>query len=341
MGSLTPLDVALLAPLGHGALPEWLPAAPLVLTVALLLDVLLDDPPHWFHPVRAMGACITWWERAARDVSCAPGWLRVCGVLLALSLPLGCWLLVKMLLAVLTMLSPWLALGAAVYLTYTCLSLAGLAGAVAVVRERLHRGDLAGARIAVGHIVGRDTGALDSGGVAAAAVESAAENASDGFIAPLCFLALGGPALGLAYKAINTADSMIGHRDERFCDFGFGAARLDDLCNWIPARLTCLLFGAAALLRGCHPLRALSTAWRDAPRHASPNAGWPEAAVAGALGIQLGGDALYDGQIHHRPVLGEGGGPGVVHVAMALHLLWLTGALGAAIALLAVAGRSW
>jgi len=307
--------------------------APAVLALAVALDLLLGDPPGWPHPVRLMGALITRWERATRRVSTRPGWLRASGVCMAVALPLLAWGATGGLLALAERVSPWLAFSVSVYLAYTCLSLAGLGRMVRQVGVSLAAGDLPGARARVAHIVGRDTAQLDVPGVAAAAVESAAENASDGFVAPLLFLALGGPALGLAYKAVNTADSMVGYRNERYRDFGWGPARLDDVANWVPARLTCLLLGAAAGLVGRNPLRALATAWRDARRHASPNAGWPEAAVAGALGVALGGEAHYGGQRHARPVLGSGEAPGAAHVAQAVRLLWIAGGLAAVLAI--------
>jgi adenosylcobinamide-phosphate synthase len=162
-------------------------------------------------------------------------------------------------------------------------------------------------RIAVSHIVGRDPQALDEAGVARAAIESLAESTSDGVIAPLFFLILGGlPGIAL-YKAVNTADSMIGHKTERHLQFGWAAARFDDLLNLIPARLTALLIvGAAFFVKGAHPETAWSTALADAKKHESPNAGWPEAAFAGALGFQLGGPRSYDGELVDLPSFGTG-----------------------------------
>lgn len=315
------------------------PAGPLVLALAVGLDLALGDPPGWPHPVRWMGAALAAGERAARGVRRGGSgrlFLRGAGVVLALALPLAAWGLTHAALGLAARVHPWLAVGVGAWLAYTCLSLKGLAGAAGGVGRHLAAGDLQSARAAVAHIVGRDCAALDAPGVAAAAVESAAENASDGVVAPLFYLALGGPALGLAYKAVNTADSMIGYRDPRYADLGWGAARLDDLANWLPARLTALLLTAAAALLG----HSAKGAWRvlraDARRHASPNAGWPEAAVAGALGVALGGPARYGGVVHARPVLGGGGGaPGADHVARAVRLLWLAGGMAAGLALLA------
>ncbi|MBI5136539.1 MAG: cobalamin biosynthesis protein CobD [Nitrospirae bacterium] len=305
-------------------------SAPLIVAAAVLLDVLLADPPAWPHPVRLMGAAIARCERFARPRLRSPQGFRAAGVVLAVALPAASYGVARIALAAAYGVAPWLGFGLAVYLAYACISLAGLGRAVAKVGAALAAHDLPGARAAVGHIVGRDTAALDDAQVAGAAVESAAENCSDGVIAPLFYLMLGGPALALAYKAVNTADSMIGYRDERYVHFGWAAARLDDVANWIPARLTALLLLIAALLTGAGARRGWVVALRDARRHASPNAGWPEAAVAGALGVALGGPAHYGGAPHPRPVLGgEGVEPAAEHVARALRLLWTAGLLGA------------
>ena len=169
---------------------------------------------------------------------------------------------------------------------------------VAAVASALEANDLAAGRAAVSHIVGRDTAELDEAGVARAAIESLAENFSDGVVAPVFWLAIAGLPGGALYKAINTADSMIGHRNKRYAAFGWAAARLDDLVNLPASRLAALiLIGAAALRRDeVAAVDAWRTVWLDAPRHRSPNAGYPEAAMAGALGLSLGGQRVYDGE---------------------------------------------
>jgi adenosylcobinamide-phosphate synthase len=283
-------------------------AGPGVIVLAVALDAALGDPPGWPHPVRLMGAAIAAYERAVRRRVSSPRGLRVAGAVLAVGLPVLTWLAATGLLALAAAVHPILGFALAVYLAYACLSLRGLADAVAGVGQRLAAGDLVGARAAVAHVVGRETARLEAPEIAAAAVESAAENTSDGVTAPLLCLALGGPALALAYKAVNTADSMVGYRNERYADFGRAAARLDDLANWVPARLTALLLVAAAALLGLSGSRAWRVARADASRHDSPNAGWPEAAVAGALGVALGGPATYHGAVRARAVLGVGGG---------------------------------
>lgn len=301
-----------------------------VIALAVALDAVLGDPPGWPHPVRWMGAAIDRFERFARGRCRTPRRLRAAGAVLAVGLPVATWLAASGLLALAAALHPILGLALGVCMAYTCLSLKGLGKAVGTVGRRLAAGDIEGARAAVALVVGRETARLEAREVAGAAVESAAENTSDGVTAPLLYLVLGGPALGLAYKAVNTADSMIGYRDARYADFGWAAARLDDLANWVPARLTCLLIAVAAALLGHSARGALRTARRDARRHASPNAGWPEAAMAGALGVALGGPATYAGVPVARPVLGgDGGAPTAAHVAQAVRLTWLAGGLAA------------
>lgn len=191
-------------------------------------------------------------------------------------------------------------------LASTFLAQKALGDAVRTVATALRR-SLPEGRAAVSHIVGRDPQSLDEAGVARAAIESLAESTSDAVVAPLFWLLLLGlPGIAL-YKAVNTADSMIGHKTERHLEFGWASARFDDLLNLIPARLTALLIaGASFFVKGAHPELAWSTALRDAKKHESPNAGWPEAAMAGALGFRLGGPRSYDGEVVELPSFGDG-----------------------------------
>jgi adenosylcobinamide-phosphate synthase len=178
---------------------------------------------------------------------------------------------------------------------------------VADVALTLTAGDVAAARVAVSHIVGRDTAALDAAGIARAAIESLAENFSDGIVAPVLWLAIAGLPGGALYKAINTADSMIGHRTSRHAAFGWAAARLDDLVNLPASRLSALLLiAAAAIARDASARAAWRAVWRDAARHRSPNAGYPEAAVAGALGLALAGPRVYGGVRVEDAIMGDG-----------------------------------
>ncbi|WP_196259375.1 adenosylcobinamide-phosphate synthase CbiB [Pelagibacterium limicola] len=183
----------------------------------------------------------------------------------------------------------------------------GLRDAVLNAATPLRGGDIAAAREAVSHIVGRDTAKLDQAEISRAAIETLAENASDGVVAPLFYLALFGLPGAALYKAINTADSMIGHRSERYAAFGWAAAKLDDLVNFVPARLTAgLLIVMAATVPGASATRSFEAVRRDAKGHASPNAGWPESAMAGALGFGLGGPRAYEGTVVDLPNMGHG-----------------------------------
>jgi adenosylcobinamide-phosphate synthase len=199
------------------------------------------------------------------------------------------------------------------------------------VLRPLVRDDLPAAREAVSKIVGRDTTPLTSSGVAAAAVESLAESFNDGIVAPAFWLAIGGLPGLFAYKALNTADSLIGHREPRWRAFGWAAARADDLTNLIPARLAGLLI----VLAGGGGLRVM---WNDAPRHASPNAGWTQAAMAGALGVELGGPASYEGVMHDRPLFGTGRRPDSTDLARAMQIYLEACALLWALALASAVG---
>ena len=203
---------------------------------------------------------------------------------------------------------------------------------VAAVAKALEADDLPVARIAVGKIVGRDTAELDASGVAAAAIESLAESFNDGIVAPAFWLALAGLPGLYAYKAVNTADSLIGHREPRWKDFGWAAARTDDVMNLAPARLAGVLIAAAG--EGGWKIML-----RDARHHASPNAGWPEAAMAGALGVRLGGPVDYDGAMTDRPVFGEGPPPTAADLRRALNIY--VRACGLLWAAVAIGGRIW
>jgi adenosylcobinamide-phosphate synthase len=276
----------------------------LLAPLALLIERVAGYPPGLFrlvgHPVTWMGALIGWLEaRLNRGEG-----RRLKGVVM-LVLLLGTCLAVSLLIVAATRRVPfgWVA---EAMLASSLLAQKELGRAVKRVADKLGL-SLPSGREAVSHIVGRDPEALDESGVAGAAIESLAESTSDGVVAPLFWLFVGGlPGIAL-YKAINTADSMVGHRDARYAQFGWASARLDDLVNWIPARLTALLVaGASFLTRRTDPEAAWSTALRDARKHASPNAGWPEAAFAGALGIALGGPRAYGGETHELPRFGDG-----------------------------------
>jgi adenosylcobinamide-phosphate synthase len=278
------------------------------LLLALALDALVGDPPWLYrripHPVAVIGGAITRLERYWLDLAQPPSGLRRRGLLLTLAI-VATSALAGLVLQWLCLQVPlgWLLLG---LLMSSLVAQRGLYEHVAAVAAGLCEG-LAQGRAAVAHIVGRDPEQLDAPAVARAAIESTAENFSDGVVAPLFWgVLLGLPGM-LAYKAINTADSTLRHRSSRYIDFGRFAARLDDLASWLPARLAALLILAAAcLLPGAMPLAGWRAMWRDAARHRSVNAGWPEAAMAGSLSLRLAGPRRYGGQMVEDAWMGDG-----------------------------------
>jgi adenosylcobinamide-phosphate synthase len=192
-------------------------------------------------------------------------------------------------------------------IAFYCLSARSLIDAAISVRKHLDTNDLPGAREALSMIVGRDTANLDESGIVCATVETVAENITDGIISPLFYLVIGGPVAAIAFKAVSTMDSMIGYKNERYQRFGTCAARMDDILNFIPARITAfLLIPLAAFITGKNWKNAFQTAKRDRLKHESPNSAHGEAAMAGALGIRLGGGAFYGGVFSSRPYLGDG-----------------------------------
>lgn len=272
------------------------------------------------HPVVGLGALIDGAERRLNRPERSPATRRISGLATVVATTGG---------AALAGLAASRLPGPAPVLAATLgLAQRSLYDHVAAVARALEIGDLPAARIAVGRIVGRDTAALDASGVAAAAIESLAESFNDGIVAPAFWLATAGLPGLYAYKAVNTADSLIGHREVRWKDFGWAAARTDDVMNLAPARLAGALIAMAA-----------GGGWRvmlrDARHHASPNAGWPEAAMAGALGVRLGGPVTYEGVMTDRPVFGEGPAPTALDLRRALRiqvracgLLWAAVAIG-------------
>lgn len=301
------MDVATLTAIVSGAPAALDPAV--VLMVALLLDAVIGDPAWLWrlvpHPVAALGGLIGRLDaklnrpqRPACDRVLRGAVVTAFVTLLAGAVGAG--------LHALFARAPYGMAGEALVVAIL-LAGRGLYDHVGRVAKALRRDGVAGGRRAIRHLVGRDPDALDRHGVARAAIESLAENFADGVLAPAFWYVLFGlPALA-AYKAINTLDSMIGYRTERHAAFGLTAARLDDAANYIPARLSGLAIClAAAVVPGCKPGRGLRVMWRDASKHASPNAGWPEAAMAGAMGVAVGGPYKYPGGVKKGAWIGDG-----------------------------------
>lgn len=275
---------------------------PLVLSCALVLDLLMGDPRWLPHPVVLIGRGIVALERSLRRFGLDG---RIGGICLLLGTVVPAAGAAWLLLMAAGRIHPLAGQAAAVFLSATCLASRSLHAESAVVARALLDGDLATARQRLSWIVGRDTDRLEQGDIWRALVETVAENTSDGVIAPLFWLAIAGPVGGMAYKAVSTLDSMVGYRNERYLRLGWASARMDDLLNFIPARLTALLMIVAAPLVGLSPVGAFRVARRDRLKHPSPNSGHPEAAAAGALGVQLGGAASYGGVPSWKEHLGD------------------------------------
>ncbi len=271
-----------------------------------VLDTLFGDPPWLPHPVVLMGKAISALEKRLRArMPQTPQGELLGGAVVAFTLPVGTFLLTSLVCLGAAKLSPWLGLAVQMFWCGQALAAKGLVQESTNVYRALIKPDLPAARKAVSRIVGRDTQNLTLEGVTKAAVETVAENASDGVIAPLLYMLLGGAPLALTYKAINTMDSMLGYKNEKYLYFGRAAAKLDDAANYLPSRLAGLLWCAAAALTGNSPKGAWRIWRRDRRCHASPNSAQTESACAGALGVQLAGPAYYFGEYYAKPTIGD------------------------------------
>ncbi len=273
----------------------------LAVVLGFLLDALVGDPQGWPHLVRLYGALIAALEKALYPLKNK----RLGGTVLTVLTVLIGTLVPALLLWAAGKVSPWLRLLLGTVLVWQCLAARSLRDESDLVRIPLEAGDLPKAREMVGRIVGRDTDALDAAGVARAAVETVAENTSDGVIAPLFFMTLLGPVGGCFYKSVNTQDSMIGYKNDRYLDFGRTAALLDDAVNFLPARLAALLMILGARFCRLDAQNAWRIWRRDRRNHASPNSAQTESAAAGALRLRLAGDAVYFGVLHKKPFIGD------------------------------------
>lgn len=276
------------------------------IVLGFLLDLWLADPAWMPHPVVIMGKCITGLEKFLRArFPATPAGERPAGRVLAVVLPVGTLLLTAAVCLVANRLHPLLGLAVQTIWCWQALAVKGLAVESRRVYGCLAAEDLPGARKAVARIVGRDTQNLTEEGVTKAAIETVAENFSDGVIAPLVYMLIGGAPLALCYKAINTMDSMVGYKNQRYLHFGRAAARLDDAANFLPSRLAALFWILAAALTGQDGKNAWRIWRRDRRNHASPNSAQTESACAGALGVQLAGPAYYFGEYYDKPTIGD------------------------------------
>jgi len=301
------------------------PVAALILPLAFLLDWIAGDPARLPHPVRWMGQLIIVSEPRFRKIG--SGGLYA-GALFTAAMVSVAWAGTLLAAGAASAVHPMLGWGVELLLVYYALSVRSLRTAALEVYRALESGSLERARAAVAQIVGRETRQLSHSGVSRAAVESVAENLVDGVISPLFYAALGGAPLAMAYKMVSTLDSMVGYKNPRYIRFGKASARLDDVANFIPARVSVPLIALAARISNGRGMGALKTAVMEGANHSSPNAGRPEAAFAGALAVQLGGPAVYHGKPVPKPPIGIlYGEAGPQHIPQACRLMVLSSLL--------------
>ncbi len=270
--------------------------------LALAIDLVAGDPRWLPHPVRLIGFAAVHLERI---IAGRLGRRRLSGALFTAIIVGGSFAAVWGILFLADGVSHWLMLGMTVFIFYTAFAAGDLDGESMRVFRSLESGDAGAARRALSMIVGRDTESLDEREIVRGTVETVAEGTVDGVLSPLVFAIIGGAPLAMAYKAANTLDSMVGHRNERYRQFGWASARLDDWLNFVPARMARLIYPAASLLCGLNAPRCWSISMRDGRKSPSPNAAISEAALAGALGVRLGGMNFYQGKEEPRPYLGD------------------------------------
>ncbi len=278
----------------------------LLLICCYIADLILGDPEWFPHPVRGIGKLINLLDKRLNGKGGL--WLeRIKGVLLTFVVVGAAACSAYLFVRLSRKLNPFLGNLTWVYLGYISLSIKDLQVKAKMILEEVKKDSIIEARKQLSKIVGRDTQNLGKNRIITAAIESIAENTNDGIVAPLFYLILGGPVLAIAYKSINTLDSMVGYKDERYLHFGWFPARLDDIANFIPARISGFLISISSLIGGRRGFKeSFKTVLKDGQKHSSPNSGLSEAAMAGALGIRLGGISSYNGKVSTKPYIGEG-----------------------------------
>jgi adenosylcobinamide-phosphate synthase len=296
-----------------------------VLPAAFLLDILLGDPRRLPHPIRWMGKIIEHLEPHFRKLPMHPAWA---GLFFSMSLAAGTWAGTVLILSVAQARYPILKTCVEIILIYYCLSARSLKDAAMEVSRCLKQKNIETARKKVALIVGRDVDKYEEAGIARAAVETVAENLMDGVISPLFFAAIGGAPLAMAYKMVNTLDSMVGYKNEKYINFGKASARIDDILNYIPARLSVPMIALATQILSGKGRRAFGTAVQEGANHSSPNAGLPEAAFAGALAVKLNGPNTYNGKRVDKPYIGVRFGEArIEHIKKACDIMMLSSLL--------------
>ncbi len=295
---------------------------------AFFIDLWIGDPPKLPHPVIWMGKAIEKGEKGLRKYTTGEKSERVAGILLVLFIVGSSFIITALLLQLFGMIHQWLSWLLGIWLISTTIAIKGLADEGRKIYRLLEDRNIEEARKQVGYIVGRDTNQLDESEIVRATVETVAENIVDAVVSPIFYAIIGGPALAMAYRSANTLDSMCGYKNKKYRYFGWASARFDDILNFIPARITGILLVIAAWLLRLNAKHAYHIWRRDAKKHPSPNSGIPEAVVAGALGVRLGGINVYFGQPKKRAYLGQVESPlQTIHIKQTVSLLYVTSSL--------------
>jgi adenosylcobinamide-phosphate synthase len=277
----------------------------LEISAAYVVDLFFGDPPGYPHPVRLIGQTISILEKKFLQRANTSWMQRFLGVILAVTIVFGTGISTWAIIRMAAWVHPVFSSVIIIFFAYTTLATRNLYDEPRKVIKALEQGDLNLARKEVGFLVSRDTDHLDEQEICRALIETISENTSDGIVAPLFYLLIGGPPLAMAYKALNTLDSMVGYRNDRYRYLGWASARGDDLANLIPSRLTALLFVLSSFILDKNWKATWRITWRDGRKSTSPNSGYPEAAMAGALGVRLGGKNSYFGRVEEKPFIGE------------------------------------
>jgi adenosylcobinamide-phosphate synthase len=292
---------------------------------AYLLDLIFGDPPSFPHPVKGIGWLIKKLEGPFRFIIKNE---RIAGTFFACVIIIPIWLITFVLTQATYFFNNYFGVVISIIIIYTSLSVKDLGIESLAVFDALKEGDMKRARISLSKIVGRDTANLDEREIIRATVETVAENIVDGIISPLFYAFLGGASFAMAYKAINTLDSMVGYKNKRYINFGWAAAKIDDVANFIPARLSVIFLILASLISGYNPIKTWNMTIRDGGKNPSPNSGLPEAAIAGALGVRLGGLNYYDSTAVQKSYIGDDINPlDKSHIKEAVKIAYVTSGL--------------
>ncbi len=293
-----------------------------MIAAAIILDLLIGDPKNRFHPVYYVGKTITGLEKLFIKYGSGPNAKRLMGVLLLFTV-----LTISLFAVALTMwagtMVPYGREAVSVVWIWVVISPRNLKKSAIQIATLIKEGDIKGSRNRLSMLVSRDTSSLDETEISRATIETVAENSVDGLIAPLLFALIGGPYWAVAYRVVNTLDSMVGYKSEKYIDFGWASAKVDDLLNFIPARLSRYLFAASSMLINGRGFETLTNSFTYGKKHDSPNSGIPEASMAGALDLRLGGPAIYYGELEKREYLGDGRNPRPSDILRSVNVLSL------------------